>query len=434
MKAFVLYLENIKFLLLILLVLLTSFTCTQATQKKTSNTSQVGNVIYSTPAGWQKLDQEGGVVFIPGDKPIDKAVCFIAVLPGQELTSDFRNWFDSRIEKLNDGLKVLSKGELTETTDDKGIPVIYNTLVVQSSDGQISYRLYISAHPKNKAELIAYVAYSKEDFQKYNPVMQKFLESVEFANVVNAPNNSTNNSTPSVSNNKPRLTGNSLSGLYVGTENRQQFNPVTKYYDYIVRQIYYVFSPDGQVYNALPKGGSLDNFDFDQVKNSDPDNFGYYQISNGQIQFQFKNRPQVPALAFTNNQSSLQIGRIKLYPVEQFTGLRLNGNYSVKTFVNTSNGSNTSSVSGEKQLIFTKDGRFSQNGFVGFAGSTSDVGASSSSKTSGSGTYRITGNTLELTYSDGQKAKYTFFIYPENVNESVPGLLIIDGASYLLRN
>lgn len=431
------YLENLKFLFLILLVLFSSTNCTQATQKKaTSSASQVGNILFTPPVGWQKLDQQGGVAFIPGDKPADKASCFIAILPGQDFTGNFREWFDSAVEKLNNTVKILSKGEVTESTDDKGVEVLYTSLAVQSSDGQVSYRLYVSAHPKNRVELLAYAAYSKEDFQKYNPIFQKFLESVEFANVVgtnssnNNSNNSSNNSTPS---NKAKPTGNGLTGLYVGTDSRQQFNPNTKLYDYIVRQVYYFFSPDGQVYNALPKGGTLDNFDFDQAKTADPDNFGYYQISNGQIQFQFSNRPQTPAVAFSNNQNSLQIGRIKLYPVSQFTNLRLNGNYSVKTFVNTSSGNNYGGVAGEKQIVFSQDGRFSQNGFVGFSGSSGGSGAATSSKTSGSGTYRIVDNTLELTYSDGQKARFTFFVYPENVNEPRPGLLIIDGAAYLLQ-
>ena len=415
-------LNQVRVFIVLLLLILMNINCTQATEQKPSQI-QVGNVLYIPPSGWQKIDQPDGVVLSPSTD-LNKTPCFIAILPGEDFQGNFRSWFDNKLEQIHKGSKVLVKGEVTETTEPEGrYPLIYTPLVIENESGQRSYPFYIGAHPAERAELITYVAYSEEDFQKYNPVLENFLKTVDFANI-----KTTSNKTAVKT--KPAKSENALSGLYVGTESRQQFNPNTKLYDYIVRKVYYIFSPDGRVCYVLPKGGALDNFDFDNPQNVEPNNIGSYEISNGQIQFSNAGGQANPPRAFTNNRSFLQIGNLKLYRVELVSNLRLNGTYSVRTFTNTSSGSSAGGVAGENQLVFGADGRFSQKGFVGFAVG----GGAGSSRDGGTGTYKINGNTLELSYSDGKLIKHTFFIYPENAAEKRPGLLIVDGASYLLRD
>ncbi|KAF0236006.1 MAG: hypothetical protein FD167_4560 [bacterium] len=393
----------------------------------------MGNVIFTPPSGWQSFNQTGITAYVPGDKPPAQASTFIAILPGHDFSGNFREWFDLVLAQLHKNSKILLKGDITETTDDdKQYKVLFTSVKIQTEDGNQAYRFYLGAHPGEKrAELFMFSSNSQEEYNRYFPVLKEFLGSTDFINVVEAKSN-TPLSSPSPSKAKP--TGNGLSGLYVGTESRQQFNVNTKFYDYIVRQIYYFFSPDGRIYYGLPKGGTLDNFDFDQAQKSDPNNCGIYQISGSQIQFRIGSNSANPPIAFSNNQGSLQIGRTKFYRVEQFSGLRLNGTYAIKTFTNTSSGSNIGGVGGEKQLVFSRDGKFAQSGFVGFSSSGNSGGVTTSSKTSGSGTYRVVGNTLELTYSDGKKVIHTFFVYPENTNEPRPGLIVIDGGAYLLRD
>src|SRR5262249_7054581 len=136
--------------------------------------------------------------------------------------------------------------------------------------------------------VIAYVATEADAYQKYYPIFEAFLKSVDFANRNASPPTPNKDSEKPRSNNndQPRTSASNsagLEGLYVGTESRQQFNPVTKYYDYIVRQVYYFFLPDGRVYFALPKGGALNDFDFERVRREDPNNCGSYQIAGEQI-------------------------------------------------------------------------------------------------------------------------------------------------------
>jgi hypothetical protein len=232
--------------------------------------------------------------------------------------------------------------------------------------------------------------------------------------------------------------GSGLQGLYVGTESRQDFNPATGYYDYKVRQIYYIFYPDGRVYYGLPKGGALDSFDYERARSEDPKNCGTFQINGDQIQFNWpatENNGQNQTIPFKSGRNSIQIGKTTFYSVGKFDGLHLDGAYAAGSFANTSNRSlgTTGGVGSEQTIILSSDGNFNQNGFIGFAGSTEDVGSTASESTTGSGTYNITGNTLALNYSDGRTQQFTFFVYPENVKEERPGLIVIDGRAFLLQ-
>jgi hypothetical protein len=231
--------------------------------------------------------------------------------------------------------------------------------------------------------------------------------------------------------------GSSLEGLYVGTESRQDFNPATGYYDYKVRQIYYLFFPDGRVYYGLPKG-VLDDFNFERALNEDPKNCGTYQISGDQIQFNWQNTDSKGAeksVSYRPGNNNIQIGQTTFYSVKKFDGLQLNGFYSAGSFVNTSNRSlgTQGGVGSEQAIIFGSDGTFIDRGFIGYTGSTDDVGSGSSESNTNSGTYSITGNTLELSYQDRSSRRYSFFVYPENVGETQPGLIVIDGKAFLLR-
>lgn len=401
------------------------------------SSSRFGNSIFKPPDGWKRLEQSQALVFVPNDLQQGQR-CLLALLPGQELQGDFRKWFDSALSDSLKGERVVSRNEPAAQRADEGYDTLYTVVVTESKTGQQEYRFYLAAHPGTRAEMLAFLAAGKEVFDRYQPVLMEFIKNWNFANVSAKPTERTPDRGPSdtVGAARPASSG-GLEGLYVGTESRQQFNVLTKYYDYIVRQIYYLFLPDGRVYYGLPKGGSLSRFDFARAQREDPKNCGTYRLLGNQIQFNWPDSKPNQPVAFSRSPDGIQIGRTRYYRVGRFDGLRLDGTYSVRSFTNTSAPGVEGGVSGEKRITFSQDGRFSQQGFVGFAGATQggsgDVGAATRSQSSGSGTYRISDNTLELSYSDGRRQRYTFFVYPENVNQPRPGLIVIDGTSYLLR-
>jgi hypothetical protein len=76
----------------------------------------------------------------------------------------------------------------------------------------------------------------------------------------------------------------------------------------------------------------------------------------------------------------------------------------------------------------SRDGRFARRGFIGFAGGGTGGGGAISQEGQAAGTYRITGNTIELSYGGGRSERHTFFVYPGEEN-----VLVIDGVTFLRR-
>ena len=167
---------------------------------------------------------------------------------------------------------------------------------------------------------------------------------------------------------------------------------------------YITFFPDGHLYWSLPPEGLL-YYDPVVAKRASPDDWGTYEIKNGEIHV--LRGPQKYKYIITrtgdrlNNPESLGKGSFRYIPTSD--GLRLDGNYR--------------RWEGEPTITFTKDGRFTDGGtFKNFG----DMGRLDGSVykddgIGGSGTYIINQNTLELKYSDGRIKRHVFIAFPEDL-------------------
>ena len=391
---------------------------------------QFGNVLFRSPAGWRRVEQGGALLLIPPDLPVGQS-CALIVLPGEDLRGGFRVAFDAARAALQRGERVVSEGEVSAEHNAGGFDTLSALALTEDQGGKRTYRFYLAAHPSMRIEMFVFAATSDELLRRYVPAFKEFVGSVSFANLKSpagtalAPHDGGRRTPQLVM--AARAAG--LDGLYVATESRQQFNVNTKFYDYVVRQLYYLFSPDGRVCRGLPKGGALDDFDFDRAAQDDPSNLGSYRIAGGVIQFSWPGG-QPPPLAFSGGRDSLRIGNSNFLRVGTSEGRSLAGVYARGTFTNVSGGAGVAAggVGGDHSIAFNRDGRFAQRGVIGFAGSNAGGGAAVSKGERASGAYRVSGNTLELRYDDGRSTRHTFFFYPREEN-----VLVIDGITYLRR-
>ena len=452
---------------LILIIHLTTLTaCAQTKVNGVSNNGgkeQVGNVLFVAPKNWQRLDKaakdastNGQTIFIA---PNSNQSTVITILPDEQLFGSLETWFKDFLTKNHSKAKVISGGGIVKASSEESYPILLSEATLKENDGSLSYRLYVAAHPGNKAEVIALISTNPKEYQQYKSVFDEFIKSVDFANVKagnasksnsRSDNNissstrsdSGNNASTNISNNASNDTGNSISsnslkGLYVGTESYQQLNFRTNLYDYIVRQQYYLFAPGGKVYFGLPKT-NIRNIDL--AFNEDPNKCGEYFLQGNQLQLtrHFQGETKAQNLTLSKVKDGFTLGKTRFYPINPSpNGLKLNGFYLFKSFTNISDGVSggiTGSVNGERAIAFDLNGNFVANNFVGLNASGSSAAITSSSKGSKEGKYQINGNTLTLTYSNGQQEELSFFIYPENEQESRPGVIVIGGVSYLLRN
>ncbi len=215
-----------------------------------------------------------------------------------------------------------------------------------------------------------------------------------------------------------------LSGWYVGGSNSTSFNPNTGNWSSGVTWEYYRFFPDGRVYWGwkLPKNITMDAFDRSPSP-AEAGNYGTYTITGGRIHLVWRVTVRSPEnWPFTEGRGWITMAGTNYYQIASCNGLQLSGFWGTSSYAAVGRGGG---VAGSRGIAFTPDGRFEQRGFVGFRGSN----ALTSRNTAGAGTYRITGNTLELSYSNGRREQLSFYLFPKEEKK----LIVIDGAMYMRR-
>ena len=167
---------------------------------------------------------------------------------------------------------------------------------------------------------------------------------------------------------------------------------------------YITFLPDGNVYWRLPPEGLL-YFDPAVAQRAFPDDWGTYQIRNGEIHILRGpgKRPYVITRSGERLNNPPSLGKGSFRRVMPADGLRLQGNYRRSET--------------EPSISFTADGRFQDGGVFGRfgTGQRPDGSIYEPDRRGGSGTYIIDQNTLELNYSDGRVRRVPFIAFPENL-------------------
>lgn len=230
-----------------------------------------------------------------------------------------------------------------------------------------------------------------------------------------------------------------LAGLFFGQESRNQLNFATNSYSYVLIKRWYYFLPGGRVYSGLPKP-SLSAFNWQEALRTEPTHCGLYHLEGGKIRIAWQGGEKPLVQDFSRGDSTIRIGRLTLEQMISPVGRRLSTTYGASSFANTSNVFGSSGgVGSERKITFTEDGRFTEEGFVGFVqqsandGADSSAGATGSQSSGGNGRYRITAEGMDLTYTDGRKARIPLLIPASANKNSQPEYILVNGAVYLRR-
>lgn len=195
----------------------------------------------------------------------------------------------------------------------------------------------------------------------------------------------------------------------------------------------YVFDKSGYVYTHEPDQG-LDEADCTRTHPNGLPVCEVYRVQGGQLVI-----GQDKPMTLAKSGAALKIGGDTYQPLLKLDGLKLNGAYESRSFV----GGGTSTVSGAFQtnLTLTPQGRFSRERSGGVSATTTDTGTNLGTVTGGvtvsterqnSGTYRVTGYTLELTYGDGHIERLFAYTLPDRNGRPDLGLLRLGGSTYTI--
>jgi hypothetical protein len=198
------------------------------------------------------------------------------------------------------------------------------------------------------------------------------------------------------------------------------------------------FELAGAACRELPLGG-LAGFDPARAAKEKPEACGRMETRPDGASFAWSDGRE--SLTWTESSDTLTDGNLvfeRCFLAPQ--GLKLEGTWSLSSFVDTSDPATggAGGVASDDAITFRKDGTFTAAKFVGHA-ATRDLpeggffGETGAQAASGSGAYTIRAGTLELKFKDGAVSRQTFYLFPKNAKEAVPGRIVIDGRSYLRR-
>lgn len=392
--------------------------------------SQAGDILYQLPAGWFKLNRGESAALL--NAPLSRASIYLS---SRELTTDFRDWFEHRVQYWVKDESSVTRGPTLSQHVNEGYDIMFTTLVrplvvkgVATSPEDADYFVFFGANPGMRAELIMFAANTKANYQRHLHEFLEFVKNIRFANLTKSEPSLVQSNQPA--SNQPAQPGQQalceiyICGLYMGMKTGLRYNPWAKLTQSYADEVYYWFSPDGRVHYGLPSGG-LDAFDWGRDRRENPGKSGTYALSGRQIHFKWGDG-ESSSDRFERSGSDLRIDGITYNRINQFTGLRLSGLYSREQYTATDSGV----LASERRILFRADGSFQQQG----EGLTFVPGQDGRGwKEKGSGQYSITGNTMVLRYTDGRTVRVTFFVDPQNESEARPKRIFMNDQPLMLQ-
>lgn len=407
--------RKIQIAALLLFFSLTAIICSDVFAKS----QDFGNKRIVVPQGWNVTEQDQFAFLTPGNMRKNQAVLMV-IFPEQNLTN-FKTQFEALVKKTQVERTLLKISPLISGRSPDGYDVMRREMILRGKDGSTMFVFVTAANPNNRFESLSYVANNAELYQQFLPELENVVNSIKFikssvastnqqrvAATAKVPMKSAGLPAQRVGyvdaasrkegelNLNPPPPGNSrLSGLYVTQDSEGQIGTGGVLSSTIAWRFYY-FMPNGYAYQGSRDAG-LENIicTAPTVNKYGGALCTTYSADNNQIRVGLQNPTR-----FRRKGTDLVIGDYTFALVPKANNLRLDGSYSSFS-ANVSAANNNS-------IIFNRNGQFRSSNFTGVSVSTEGVSVSDSSTRNAEGTYRINGYTLELTYSDGRKARAFF--------------------------
>lgn len=187
------------------------------------------------------------------------------------------------------------------------------------------------------------------------------------------------------------------------------------------QQEHFLFSRDGKYYAGLPTGGP-EHFDWARAEREQPATTGTYQIVNGELLLTPANGKAGTKYKYEVGADGVLLDGILLTKVDAFKpGGTLDGSYSWGALVGRGSGA---TVSAGVSYRFKPDGTFTCSRVAGVAVTAAGDSHSASTEGETSGTYTVSGNTMELKHKSGQVTRHCVYPYeidPDDIRLNIDG-------------
>lgn len=347
--------------------------------------TQLGDLSYVVPSGWSKDFAENVVTLRP--KALSEGQVLTVSIPLAEkydgdLATAFRQvWQVGFTEQGFSG-----KASPEKKTSKQGWSFVIGAGEIKK-DGHSLLALIFVAKPLDKLQTVIVLSDSAKTNEEYAAAMQEFFGGLSFKGyVTESPKGSNGGVKPT---NQPKAgawdASKGVVGVWWGAKTGITVSGYGLFDDFVV------FFPDGLYANDLPLSG-LDGLDFVQARRDQPGIWGAYTTEGrkGTV----TGLTKTPRAFALNDRGGLSMDGGNYGRALCPTGLRFDGAFGVEGI-------------DDLWIKFTKDGAFEDHDLLARSDSTNRI---PEIHRSGSGRYEIRNYSLILSYSDGRKAKLSFFL------------------------
>ena len=149
-----------------------------------------GEVTYSIPPGWERVEQERIVILTPKNASPDQ--CSIVLTPGETLGPDgnFTKWFKDKWDGLAKGWKLVQGGERTGQEGPRGSSVFYQAgmleAVVNGKPARTGLLLY-AVHVGDAVHWVVFRTDGAKLFNQHKKTVNAFLGGLKFSETTTEP-------------------------------------------------------------------------------------------------------------------------------------------------------------------------------------------------------------------------------------------------------
>jgi hypothetical protein len=143
-----------------------------------------GEVTYSIPPGWERVEQDRVVVLTPRDVAPEQ--CSVVLTPGETLGADanFNKWFKDKWDALTRGWKLVQGGERTGREGPRGSSVFYQAGMLEAVvNGKVTRTglLLYAVHVGDAVHWVVFRTDGATLFNQHKKTVNAFLGGLKFA-------------------------------------------------------------------------------------------------------------------------------------------------------------------------------------------------------------------------------------------------------------
>jgi hypothetical protein len=141
------------------------------------------NWLFNAPQGWDRREDDDGLSFTSPDGQAS-----MRLLRGEGLSSaGLDSWLAGQIVLQEQNLTLVNAENRQTTPTSDHYEWITWPRGLRDRQGRVFVRAYIAASPRARAELLVFTAFTLEAFERHSPVLARFIDSAQFANVRGIP-------------------------------------------------------------------------------------------------------------------------------------------------------------------------------------------------------------------------------------------------------